>query len=422
MNGAGLAAAATVLGLVAAGNAAIVPGPVTPDIGSSAVTPWNPPVKLAPRSFGVFDRGAALSDEIAAVIWAGARGVRVRVREPGVGWRRTVRLDGRGSDSPRISVNDRGDLAAAWTKTGPRRTLLRVARRPAGGQWTKPSTLARGTPAFGTDEPDVSIGPLGKITVALSYRRRGDSTSRPRVFSLIDGRWGRAVALTRRFGNSVRVVTGPEGHVTAAWLNNSGVRCVSNGAGRAWTRARCWKRPRTGLNMELAIDNTGRVYLMTYNRVWSRAPGTGWRREPVPFGKFVAFPEGEAFSIDSSSAGRAAVAWSHGRQTGRADIDWTTFASVRRTDGTWTPRVRLARRPAPSTAITDRGTTYVAWSGRLGIRVARKPAGQPWGHPRGIVGKPQSVVPLIVVNPEGNALLAFQRGLSRSSLWAAWRP
>jgi hypothetical protein len=173
--------------------------------------------------------------------------------------------------------------------------------------------------------------------------------------------------------------------------------------------------------MQVAIDDTGRVYLATYSRVWSRAPGAGWRREPVPFGRFFAFPEQDVLSIDASSAGRAVLAWSDGSIRGRSNIRWTTFASVRRPDGTWSRRVRLSRAPATA-AITDGGTVYVAWPGRLGIRIGRKPAGQPWGRPRGLVGKRGTGAPLIGASSEGKALLTYTRGYFDGSLWAAWRP
>ena len=214
--------------VVAAGNASSGEiGPVT-DNRASASTAWRPPVKLAPASPSVFGHDVALSNGVAAVAWATGRGLRVRVRVPGVGWRRTVRLDGSGSDSPSVSVNDRGDLVVAWTKVGPRREMLRVSRRPAGGQWTRPKTLAK-RPSFVTYQPDVSIGPLGKVTVVASYSRRGERTAHPRVFSFIDGRWRRPASFGGGYATTVGVVTGPQGLVTVAWL--------PTGVGAAWRAA-----------------------------------------------------------------------------------------------------------------------------------------------------------------------------------------
>ena len=98
------------------------------------------------------------------------------------------------------------------------------------------------------------------------------------------------------------------------------------------------------------------------------------------------------------------------------------FASVRGSDGSWTRRVRLSKSFGASAAITRGGTAYVAWPGAAGVRIARKPAGLPWSSPPAIVrSKVGRDVPKVVVNREGDALVAF-RGYPRSSLWAAWRP
>ncbi|QZY29706.1 hypothetical protein [Nocardioides coralli] len=395
-----------------------------PAAGPGAGSAWHQPLKQAPARVGVFDHDVAMGDRVAAIAWAGTRGVRVRLRVPGTDWHQKVRLDGRGSRSPSVAVNDRGDVAVAWTREGRNHTRLRVSRRTAGGQWNGPTTLAVGTPAFGTDGPEVSVGPRGKVSVGLSYARRGGWQPRPRVFTFLDGRWGGPATLARRGGNGLRLVTGPRGRVTAAWVNDSGARCVANGANRTWSPARCWARPWAGVPLDLAVDDQGRVYLMSYHGVWSRAPGGEMRREPVPYGRHDAFGGDNSFSLDASAPGRAAVVWSSGRQTGRASVAWRTFASVRSPDGSWSPRAQLSREPAASVAVSDVGTTTVAWPARDGIQVVRKLDGQPWSDRRTVVGKPMSSAPYLDVNASDDVMLLFTRRFdtSHASLWTAWRP
>jgi hypothetical protein len=370
----------------------------------------------------VFGHDAAASNAIAATAWASSnQALRARVRVPGEGWLRTVRLGAATADNPSIAVNARGGVAVAWMEYRGDEELLRVARRPAGAGWTRPKTLYRGTPAFGTDAPDVSIGPLGKSTVAISISRRFHvNPPRPLAFTFADGRWSRAVELTSRPSHSVRVVTGPKGRVTAAWVTNRGARCTAHGSGSSWTRPICRDKPGS-LGLELAVDAAGRVYLMNGVGIWSAAPGARWQREPVPGGDLDAFDQ-FSFSIDAAAPGRAVAAWSQGVQTGRDTIDWTMYASVRRSDGTWTRRAHLANRPDPSAAISGEGTAFVAWSGDAGIRVARKVTGHQWSDPPAIVGQPESYAPRLAANRNGDALLVFRRPITRPSVWAAWRP
>lgn len=407
---------------MAVGLATVMPMTPTPAAASesrdrtSSPRAWSQPFRIsqAPLWQG-FDVGIG-DDGTPAAVWATRNGIRARVRVPGEGWRPTVRL-GRGFD-PSLSVNDRGGMAATWLKLAPDdEYLLRASRRPAGGPWARPVTLFKGIVAGGTDVPDVSIGPGGKVTVVAAMSPQWPRIPwRPLAFTFADGHWSGAVPLSRRAASDVHVATAPDGRLTAAWLAGS-ARCAAQGTGASWSRPRCRAKPRTNA-LALDVDDAGRALLMTGAGVWSAMPGRRWQRESVPGGNLAAF-DPWSIAIDASAPGRAAIVWEQGEQVSRTDIDFTMFASVRRLDGTWTRREYLSSRYPGSVGISGAGTSFATWSGRERIRVARKVSGKPWT--RGVPVGDRPGGSLIAVNDAGTAILMFHRD-SPANLWASWRP
>ena len=77
--------------------------------------------------------------------------------------------------NPSLAVRDDGETAIAWAelRDQPRRAVVRLAVRPAGGRFGRPATVAagrRGT-SLGPSAPVVAHGPDGELLVAYSTAR-----------------------------------------------------------------------------------------------------------------------------------------------------------------------------------------------------------------------------------------------------------
>ena len=172
---------------------------------------WTPPVELTSRTEILGSSLAIDGRGVAVAVWATPEGVSARRRTPGAGWLAPERLDA--GYAPRVASNARGDLVAAWVRSVPGQeevSVLRASRRPAGGDWTRPVTLGRGTTAFNTDVPVVAIGPGGSASVAISIGRHPHPWL-PTIFTFARGRWSGPVRMSSHRGWALDLAAGPDG-------------------------------------------------------------------------------------------------------------------------------------------------------------------------------------------------------------------
>lgn len=381
---------------------------------------WTPPVELTSRTEILGSSLAIDGRGVAVAVWATPEGVSARRRTPGAGWLAPERLDA--GYAPRVASNARGDLVAAWVRSVPGQeevSVLRASRRPAGGDWTRPVTLGRGTTAFNTDVPVVAIGPGGSASVAISIGRHPHPWL-PTIFTFARGRWSGPVRMSSHRGWALDLAAGPDGVRVAGWHTDNGW-CTVHSRHAGWTRPVFLATD----SARLAVDGEGRSYAVTDDGVWSTVSGRRWVREPVPVTD-AGLGHGQYdvdFDIAARGPGRVAVAWEPGRYVGHDVQRCVMFGTVRRPDGTWTRLTRLSTRPGASVGLTATGTAYIAWPGPggRGVKVSHRVMGRKWTTPATIGGN-HVLDAHLVVNGGGDLTLMYERGAyPRSVLWTRSR-
>ena len=330
---------------------------------------------------------------------------------PGHGWTHRV-IIGHGFFT-QVSMNGRGDIAVAWeAQVGPLASVVRVAFRPADGPWRQPVTVFRGKV---WDTPEVSVGPKGKVTVAVEASALEGPIARTMVFTRVH-RWTgpRILSAPGAHTWSTRVVTGPHGGVTVAWTHSRDIRhhrvCTSVTVPRGWSSPRCWDTRSN--QMELDADDRGRVYVLDGIHLWSGGPSRAWRREPAPSVQDNCL----GLAIDAAGNGRVAAMWMIGCQ----EVGPIVVKVARRfPGGGWSSLRKLAGNGVGDVAISDKGVVY-ALVNRLaeGLAVTRKRPGSSWSAPT-LLGQNVFGIQIQVANSSPRALWA--EGFGPSTLQTARR-
>lgn len=203
----------------------------------------------------------------------------------------TLSTDGLG---PTTVVDGRGNATAVWSTDWWQGPVL-AARRPAGGSWSTPVTIGRGT------DPLVGVDSAGTVTVVFATNRPGLTTGLAAVRHSPGRPWTRPVRLSRErpahaydgddegtFGaHRTDLAVSPAGDVVVAWQWGSydrdkpfRIEVARRPHGRPWSplvplTTRDWSS-----DPEIGIDRGGRASLVYQHRgsLVSRwfAPGVGW--------------------------------------------------------------------------------------------------------------------------------------------------
>ncbi|MGN6576596.1 MAG: hypothetical protein ACTHKG_12990 [Nocardioides sp.] len=302
-------------------------------------------------------------------------------RSPSGTWGNPVVL-GRGTE-PQVAADRRGDVTVMWSHQAPQTTTgVQVARRPAGGHWSRPAGLTVDRPApgygpnsdegtFGADAPELAVAPNGDAVVTWSW-----------------GSYDREVPMR--------------------------VQAAYRPAGRSWqprvnlTPADWWEDAR------VAIDGSGDVVVVYGREVRvlqsrRRVVGKGWLPAQV-LARAGALSGPDSWSVASAGDGDTTVVYvryDHGKSA--------VFARHRPASGPWGPQRMIS--PADvgawsaSVGIDRAGVTTATWSRTfMSIDAVRRPAAGPWGVPERLTGPDtDNDAAQLVVASSGAVLVSWQR-------------
>ena len=337
------------------------------------------------------------------------------------------------------AVNGRGDALAIGLKSNSFVPFV----RPAGGAWTRESSLG-GAPAA------AALGPTGS---AYLFSDGGGSTGPLQITSgPLAGPWTTATLDDHADGNATDAATDARGDVTVAWQRDTDVVSSTFDPATGWSPV---QRVASGPVQlaGLAVDRRGDA-VVTWTQeetgggteLWAnyRPVGGGWQI-PVRLKNGDINITNTRVTLDDS--GRATVVWalsdpptpsimsatsdvagawgapvavdtagasgSAGSDTGFTDLTlvasgdltvlaftanthkgWLLDVATRHSDGGWVvqalPRTAYGFFPyppnqgffaAPAVAMNAKGDTVVVWRSAPGLAAAYRPAGRAWGRP-----------------------------------------
>lgn len=258
---------------------------------------WGPPSRVPVPPLSAASPQVVVSDDGGVhVLFSerqeGAWSLRQVSRAPGGDWSSPQTLVA-GSAFPimpaGIAANRDGDLAALWSLSDGRRSVLMASARLPGGEWTPEQALSRvgssawgrvvvapdgvatvigrglagpglwtvrrepggrweparriSTPGVGVDAPAVAIGVDGRLGVVALAKRPGVARSLFSVQSSAEGEWGRPVPLAGSEGaRGPAAAFAADGTLVAGWSREGGGRVSIESATRPPTGS--WSRPR----------------------------------------------------------------------------------------------------------------------------------------------------------------------------------
>lgn len=303
--------------------------------------------------------------------------------------------------SPTVSLNGRGDGAAAWVRGTGRAAMIVVSLRSAGGSWSDPVAVSRrGRPAI---DPAVAVDPRGHVTVAWrqvvgsrlvrsrgALRRRAVYVARVRERLIADDRWGAIATLSspRQKVGAPQLGVDEAGRAVAAWHWGTGTTPRDRGyVGQVQIVERPgdggWTRPRTVSTSSLCTEvrrprvsvgpRGGAVVWWQCDLPRRRSTAVGVAHAPGDgFGPEVELPfrtEGDVSAHLAISAAGRAVAVS---ADGRGGLRWWRgeVGSTLRLTGV--PALGGAERAetgagGPRIAVNAAGDALSAWSDRFAV-------------------------------------------------------
>ena len=314
---------------------------------------WTPPRRITRVKAGFFGyyEAALGPGGSAIVVWSYGDDIGhvMEAHREGGSWSTPMRLGGDTAQAPRAVIDGKGDMTVAWTSY-PNGSRVDVASRVAGGSWGAVQHLGRfsGDPsiaanlrgdvavAWGTesgvgvavrrhgqnwdtahhlksviaypDDPQVAIGPYGRVVVMWSRSTEEEETFTRRHLAWartsFDGTWTRVWYLdTRRhvvYGSVPSLSLDGRGHALAVWWTDTG-----RGADMRASRfhfGQGWSRPRElggSCCSPVALLTTSRTALALLDRnrrdtatIWGdQQPGKRWEKHALP-GQLVTDADG----------------------------------------------------------------------------------------------------------------------------------
>src|SRR5690242_955197 len=294
-----------------------------------------------PVAIGGDDPAVAAASDGTAIVASESHGRLIaRIRRPGQGFAKTVRLGGN-SHAYRVAAAPGGWTAATWVTPIPPRLEAAVID-PAGGVHRR--VLGRGK-KLDVSDPRIGIDGHGQATIAWVFSSR--RTSRVAIVRTVAGRdW------TRKDGAEARAVglaVNPGGHFLLAWAGPAGVGAsLDDHAPRALATVFTLSEP----TVSLADDGSAVVAYTADDEVFAldRTPAGAWSAPQA-----IGDEGGEGVATALAADGTAFASWSA----------FPGAVVAVRSGGTWTPGqvvsspVRLA--DPPVVALDAAGEPFALW-------------------------------------------------------------
>lgn len=132
-------------------------------------------------------------------------------------------------ETPRVAIDARGDVAVVWAdRINPYHTTIQLSLGSAGGSFSAPVTI---TEAAGENqEPDVALGPEGRVIVVWQSEADSEHAAREQVMfsagSVVDGGFSAPRAISGYEGGNgfmhPRVAIAGDGEALAVWAGLEG--------------------------------------------------------------------------------------------------------------------------------------------------------------------------------------------------------
>lgn len=338
---------------------------------------WTAPTTISEGGRDAYSPQVAVdaSGSVTAV-WFRYDGAKDRIqastRPAGGDWTTPTTLSEAGQDAqfPQIAVDPDGNATAVWYRSDGAHTRVQASTRPAGGAWSTPTNVSEA--GENAHSPKIAVDPAGNTTAVWTRFDAGfqriQASTRP-----ADGTWTTPTTLSDggQDAQGVDVTVDPAGNAAAVWFRGSAttyrIQASTRPHGGDWTIATTLSEPgHPALNPQVAVSPMGDVTVVwhrydgAYNRVQAstRPAGGVWPTIPVTLSETAQNSQEAQVVVDS--AGRAIAIWQH--------YDGATYrnqASLRPAGGAWsTPTAVSPARANPGTlraAIQPEGNAVAIW-------------------------------------------------------------
>jgi hypothetical protein len=307
---------------------------------ASAEAAWSAPVSIASSNLWSFHRpelAVNAAGDGALALWLGpeagesSQRVEAATRSAGSPWSSATLLspphDTEDAWAPRIAIDARGDIVAAWEHDH----TFDAASHPAAGKWQAPVALTRaGETPTATEAPALALAENGDASVVFVAERHG----RTRLELSLRGRkgvWSRPRTLATGDLEQPQVAVDVRGETVIAWLAGGGVQVVilrSGGVPEGPVRdlappSSCSFLPGCDEALHLALNADGDAVL-----VWrlglvqgsleaaTRAPGGGFSKPMT-----ISRAEDEENTVAIEPGGAAAILFTRLLSTQEANVE-----------------------------------------------------------------------------------------------------
>ena len=413
----------------------LVAGMLSLAAGSASAAGWLAPqdVSVAVGALGFDEQGNAVGVGLGA--GSGAEPVIQATTRPfGGQWNDAVTISPSGDTNvsrPQLAVNPHGDAVAIWTAYDETpKQVVRVATRPAGGNWSTAVTISEGELYLGA--PAVAIDAMGTAT-ALWCEYTGTAFTLRSADRPIDGDWSDPVDVTDPGGDTVtrpQLALDPQGDATAVWLaavpipgggvgTTDIVRSKSRPAGGAWDAdaADLSTDDYSAEAPQIAVDPQGNATAIW--DVFSNDTGYGVqtaRRSGSDWSTTVDLSPGHSPQLALDAQGNATAVW-----TSRGVPSGTVVRSSSRTAvGPWSLPIDLASNSSaddsvgfPWVAVDQQGSVTAIWARQSSSDVIAEArhrlVGGAWSTPSVnlSVGRTINAVPAAGVDPQGDTTMIW---------------
>jgi hypothetical protein len=304
---------------------------------------------------------------------------------------------------PSVAVDPAGTATVVYAQHWWRGPVW-ATQRPAGGTWTEPVRIGRGT------APEVGVDAAGDLTAIWQTNRRGFTTGVASASKPTGGAWQQPTRLTRdrevrgygpgspegTFGAAaLDLAVGPGGETLASWEWGSydrnrplRVQAAFRPLGGAWETGPV---PVTGADWSghpvVTVDGAGDATVV-FSRALDRAGEPLWVRRRDHGGAWSAptllSRNGSAQTVAAAPDGTVVVAFSRGLRT--------VQARVRPPGGPWAGVETLSSPDAGADelqlALDGSGDASVLWTRSEGaVELVQRPAGGAWTAPTRLAGR-----------------------------------
>jgi PKD domain len=286
---------------------------------------------------------------------------------------RTLSAAGRDAIAPRVAINERGDLVAAWTTAAPAGWAVQAAYRRAGGSWESAKDLV--TPVEGAASPDVAVDAAGRAA-AVWAASTGSAWTVEGSYRSRSGPWESVSTLSppsRAEAVAPQVALDPNGDAEAVWSQSTAsgnliVRSTRSLASGTWSLPRAVSPTgRDGVEPQIITNARGDAAILWTSTAASglvasavyRRAGGDWSGTVLVSGP-TSGPLSPRIALDGE--GNAVAVWSRAT-AGHSLVQTATRAAI---TGKWTAPLTLSRPGAdaltPAVALSRKGDGAIVWS------------------------------------------------------------